>query len=66
MPFFHTRYVNMPKLSRLLPKEIKQLKFETQHLGCNFRKFQLKAFSVFSYVLTIPGLPIFLPILLSK
>ena len=50
----------MSKLSRILPKEIKQMKFETQlmfYLGCNFTKSQLKAASVIRHVLTFPGVP---------
>ena len=66
MPFFHRRIVNISKLI-LLPiwKEIKQLKFE------NKLKFDNSVFAVISQdssvfwdVLSFPGVPVFLPILL--
>ena len=56
-------------LSRLLPKELKQLKFETtyvgeQYLGCHFTKFQLKLSRVFRHALIFPGVSVFFPVLL--
>ena len=66
--FFQRYSVKMPKLNRYLPKEIKQLKFETQ---LKFDKIisgvTSESFSsnlpVSSDVLNFLGVPVFLPIL---